>query len=60
MKRRDTAPPRPGLKGGIDTLRTRRHHPARSMRIHRNLIETVAMLVANAKVHGYLRRNPVA
>jgi radical SAM superfamily enzyme YgiQ (UPF0313 family) len=26
----------------------------------RNLIETVAMLVANAKVHGYLRRNPVA
>ena len=26
----------------------------------RNLLETLAMLVANAKVHGYLRRNPTA
>src|SRR4029077_2868177 len=26
----------------------------------RNLLETLAMLVANAKVHGYLRRNPAA
>jgi hypothetical protein len=24
----------------------------------RNLLESMAMLVANAKVHGYLRRNP--
>jgi radical SAM superfamily enzyme YgiQ (UPF0313 family) len=26
----------------------------------RNLLESMAMLVANAKVHGYLRRNPTA
>ncbi len=26
----------------------------------RNLLESLAMLVANAKVHGYLRRNPAA
>ncbi len=26
----------------------------------RNLLETLAMMVANAKVHGYLRRNPAA
>lgn len=26
----------------------------------KNLLETAAMLVANAKVHGYLRRNPAA
>jgi hypothetical protein len=26
----------------------------------RNLLETAAMLVANAKVNGYLRRNPDA
>jgi len=26
----------------------------------KNLLETLAMLVANAKVHGYLRRNPAA
>jgi hypothetical protein len=26
----------------------------------RNLLETLAMVVANAKVSGYLRRNPAA
>jgi len=26
----------------------------------RNLLETLAMVVANAKVNGYLRRNPTA
>jgi len=26
----------------------------------KNLLETLAMVVANAKVNGYLRRNPTA